>query len=79
MCMFGARQMRATAGCSGGACTHCWLRAPQRTAFCSVERGRLRVRNPVDLHYPYPPLFEEQKEGQNAPGRGIAQNVLCFE
>jgi hypothetical protein len=23
MCMFGARQMRATAGCSGGACTHC--------------------------------------------------------
>ena len=26
------------------------------TAFCSVERGRLRVRNPVDLHYPYPPL-----------------------
>jgi hypothetical protein len=44
MCMFGARQMRATAGCSGGACTRYWLRAPQRTASCSVERGRLRVR-----------------------------------
>ena len=39
MCMFGARQMRATAGCSGGACTRYWLRAPQRTASCSVERG----------------------------------------
>ena len=32
------------------------LIAGVRTAFCSVERGRLRVRNPVDLHYPYPPL-----------------------
>ena len=72
-CMFRARQMCATAGCSGGACTHYWLRAPQRIASCSVERGRLRVRNPVDLHYPNH-LFSFSERLTASPSRPSALN-----